>query len=92
MVDGGGDHLLQVGGLRDVGLHADSVAAGRLDPGDQRGRFLRMSDVVDDYVRALGGRGQDDGLADAAVPAGDDDRFSSSNMRRSPCRDSCFKR
>ena len=66
------DEPLQVLDLADVGLHADGLVAELRDLAfEVLGRLL-VGDVVDDDVGALAGEGEGDGLADAAVAAGDD--------------------
>ena len=73
VLHGGLDNPVQVFGVRDVGFHPDRAAASPSGSGDDLGRVVRVHTVVDDDVRAFGGGGQDDRLADAAVAAGDDD-------------------
>lgn len=72
-VDRGLDHLVQVGGLADVGQHADRAAAGLLDAVDEVGRLVGVHDVVDDQLGAFGGGGgEHDRFSDAAVASGHD--------------------
>ena len=63
---------LQVGDLADVGVDADGLVAERHDLLLELLGGLGVGDVVDDDVGALLGERQHDGLADAAVAAGDD--------------------
>ena len=71
-VDGGLDEPFEVLHLADVGLDADRLVAQRGDLLLQLLRGLLVGDVVDDDVGAVLGEGEHDGLADAAVAAGDD--------------------
>ena len=73
ILDGGPDNPAQVFGARDVGFHSDRAAASPSGGGYDLGCVVRVHTVVDHDVRAFGGGGEDDRLADAAVAAGDDD-------------------
>ena len=71
------DQLLQVGDLAHVGLDAERAVAERDDLAlEILGGLVRVRDVVDDDVGALGRERERDRLADAAVAAGDDRDFS----------------
>src|SRR4051794_32164013 len=72
LLDGLRDHGPAVGGVREVAGDQDGLLAGLLDP--RRGvlRVLVLVEVGDEDVGALPGVRDRDGLADAAVGAGDD--------------------
>ena len=71
-LDGRVDEALQVVDLADVGVDADGLVAERDDLLLEVLGGLLVGDVVDDDVGARRGQRQHDGLADAAVAAGDD--------------------
>ena len=77
-------HALQIRSLGDVGLHPDRVPTGSFHLRDQRCGLLRVGDVINHHVRALSGGRQDNGLANAAVTAGDDNRFALQHHENSP--------
>ena len=75
-LDGGVDDGLGVGGLGDVALDGDGLAAGGGDGLDDLVGAGLAGGVVDDDGRAVGGQRLGDGGADALGGAGDDGDFS----------------
>ena len=73
--NGGVDQFLQVGDLADIGIDADGLVAEGRYLLLQSFRRLGMRDVINDDVGALFGQLQHDGLADAAVAAGNNSNF-----------------
>ncbi len=68
-----GEHRLDRGGVADIGLDGDGLAAVRLQPGDERLGFLGVADVVDGNLGAGCAEGLHHRGAEAGVAAGDQD-------------------